>query len=54
MGWHLLQSQQQMIIGECFSDEFAWLITSGELPEKVQSYATNVLEADNRIWRHAT
>ena len=54
MGHHLLQNQQQLIIGGCFSDEFAWLITSGVLPEKVPSYATNALEADNRIWRHAT
>ena len=54
MGHHLLQNQQQLIIGGCFSDEFAWLITFGVLPEKVPSYATNALEADNRIWQHAT
>ena len=53
IGHHLLQDQQHLIIGGCFSDEFAWLITSGVLPEKMPSYATNALEADNRIWRHA-
>ena len=54
IGHCLLQQQQHLIIGGCFADEFAWLITSGVLPEKVQRYASNALEADHRIWRHAT
>ena len=54
MGHHLIHNQQRLIISGCFSDEFAWLITSGELSEKVPSYTTNALEADYRIWRHAT
>ena len=37
IGHCLLQQQQQLIIGGCFADEFAWLITSGMLPEKVQN-----------------
>ena len=54
MGHHLIYNQQRLIISGCFSDGFAWLITSGVLPEKVPSYTTNALEADYRIWRHAT
>ena len=55
IGHCLLQQQQQLIICGCFADEFAWLITSGIPPEKVQQcYASNALEADNRIWRHVT
>lgn len=50
MGHHLVRSRQQLVIAGCFSDEFAWLITFGVLPEKVQSYAINALEADYRIW----
>jgi len=46
--------QQRFIISGCFSDEFAWMITSGMLPEKVLCYTTNSLEADYRMWRHAT
>ena len=52
IGHCLLQQQEQLIIGGCFADEFAWLITSGVQPEKAQRYASNALEADNRIWSH--
>ena len=54
MGRHLIHNQQQLIISGCFTDEFAWLITSGVLPEKVPLYTTNALEADYRIWQHAS
>ena len=53
-GQFLLWGEQCMIIAGCFSPDSTWLITAGELPERASSYSSNALEADNRIWRHAT
>ena len=53
-GRFLLHSEQHIIISGCFTPDNAWLIAAGTLPERAPSYNSNALEADNRVWRHAT
>ena len=60
IGLHLLQTtrnklatDQKLVLGGCFSS--AYTISSENLvPQEEQNYASDALEADLRIWRHAS
>ena len=49
---------KKLIIAGCFSgdgQDEAWIITGGEaIPQTLASFNSNAMEADMRVWRHAT
>ena len=49
----LIQGDQCLIMAGCFNSDCVWLIRAGMLPEKATFFASNAVEADYRIWRHA-
>ena len=65
LGWvylrtatHHFKDGQVLVLAGCFSGERqddAWVLTGGSsIPEPTHMYTSNALEADMRVWRHAT
>ena len=57
-GKNHLRSHQVLALGGCFSgpsQDDGWIIKGGDLlPERSSDYQSDALEADTRVWRHAT
>ena len=57
-GRFLLIGQQKLVLAGCFAgsgENVAWLLQPNELSaEQLDRYYSTAIEADNRIWKHAT